>query len=195
MRQALALTALILLGLVVGGLSALWAINANLTGTQNFGGWIGSRLVGSPAADPYTRAIVARTGLLALTRKEAVYFTRATDEKGRALSDKCTYRLDGGPLPARWWSVTLYAADNYLAVNGDNAHSFDATRASRTPDARWSVMVGRDHADKGPWMSSRNSGRFTISLRLYNPEAVVLDHPQDVAFPTLRTLSCGGAGA
>jgi len=195
LRRILALAGVILLGLVIGAASGVIAISPASMGSTDFSGWKTSTMIGSPAADPYTRAIVARTGLLALTRQETVYFTRATDEKGRPLTDKCIYRLDGGSLPTRWWSVTLYAADNYLAVNGDNAHSFDATRAGQSGEGRWSVVVGRANADKGPWISTRNSGRFTLTLRLYNPEASVLQNPASLSFPTIRTLSCGGVGA
>ena len=45
-------------------------------------GWNADWTVGSSSANPWVRACVARHGLLALTKEEAVYFIRATDHQG-----------------------------------------------------------------------------------------------------------------
>ena len=47
-----------------------------------------------------TRAIIARDGLLALSAREAVYFSLYTDEHDRPLSESCIYELNGPPLDA-----------------------------------------------------------------------------------------------
>ena len=157
--------------------------------TERYGNWVHSRAAGSSAADPYTRAIIARAGLLALSAREAVYFSLDQDEHGRPLSESCIYEIQGRPFDARWWSVTLYADDNFLARNGDNAHSIDATRVGN--DAPWSARISPVRGDATNWLSSREARRgFVIMLRVYNPQRDF--HPSEESLPVLTTVSCAG---
>jgi len=94
-------------------LAGLWPEGRSLAfGNVDVDGWRSDFAIGSKAADPYTRARVARHGLLALAKSEAVYFTRTTDDAGAPLSDRCHYRLSGGPMPAGWWSDALRRAEH-----------------------------------------------------------------------------------
>jgi hypothetical protein len=195
MKAALKMTGLILLGAGLGIGSALYVLNQGMTlGKETVQGWVGSHVSGDSSADPYTRALVARAGLLALTQAETLYFNRTTDETGQPLRAECTYRLEGGPQPARWWSVTIYAADNYLPVNGDDAQSADATRvaASSKPGdmGRWSVEIAPEKKDAIHWISSKNAGNYALTIRLYNPEDGARKDFKSIAFPTLKTVSC-----
>ena len=119
MRFALGILAALLVGLAIGGASALilagiWPRGAPManSSTVDVDGWRSDFAVGSEAADPYTRARVARHGLLALAKSEAVYFTRSTDDRGKQLREECIYELSGEGQPARWWSITLYDGDS-----------------------------------------------------------------------------------
>jgi hypothetical protein len=131
-----------LVGLGLGAGSALWMVARakSMGGDIEANGWHTSPQVGAPAADPWTRALVARAGLLALAKSETIYFSRDRDDAGRPFSDRCTYLLEGGPLPARWWSITLYAGDIYLAFNQDNAASVDATRLQRDEHQSYTAL-------------------------------------------------------
>ena len=130
----------VLLGLTLGLGSAV-AVTGGLMGggAVTAGRWSTDLTVGAPAATPWVRARIARVGLLALNREETLYFDRATDEDGRALDARCRYRVEGGPLPARWWSVTLYGADQMLPRNDDGAASVDATRLAAA--GAWEATV------------------------------------------------------
>ncbi|MBA4768235.1 MAG: DUF1214 domain-containing protein, partial [Porphyrobacter sp.] len=114
MRQSLRYLGAVAAGSLLGLGSALWLAglwpqrSKMAFGDVDVGGWRSDFAIGSEAADPYTRARVARHGLLALAKTEAVYFTRATDDTGAPLREACTYILSGGTMPAGWWSVTLY---------------------------------------------------------------------------------------
>lgn len=190
LRRTLAWIAAVIAGLVLG-LGSAWAV-LKFGGqgfTEHYGRWVFSRAAGSTAAGPYTRAIIARDGLLALSAREAVYFSLYTDEHDRPLSESCIYELNGPPLDARWWSVTLYADDNFLARNGDNAHSIDATRVGN--DAPWSARISPVRGDATNWLSSREARRgFVIMLRVYNPQRDF--HPSEESLPVLTTVSCAG---
>src|SRR5690606_20588940 len=104
------------------------------------------------------------------------YFTSATDDDGRPLSEACRYRLSGGPMPARWWSVTLYDGESRLPMNDDGALSIDASRAG---GGRWEAIVAPARpAGEEAWISSRNAGRFDLTLRLYVPEPALFEDPR-----------------
>lgn len=177
------------LGIVVGCAATLFLQDRfGQHGRIESGGWVGNLNSGSPAADPYTRALVAKAGLLALNRRETLYFDRTLDDQGAPLREDCDYRMQSTTLPARWWSVTLYAADDFLAVNGDEAHSVDATRAAGRP----LTTTITPRRVEGAWISSRNAGRFALTLRLYHPVPDVGTQPARHRLPTVTRLSCNG---
>jgi hypothetical protein len=158
-------------------------------GDVDVGGWRSDFAIGSRAADPYTRARVARHGLLALAKSEAVYLTRTVDDAGAPLREACSYRLSGGAMPAGWWSVTLYDAASMLPANTDGALSFDASRAG---EGAWEALIaptrpqGAEH-----WISSRNAGTFDLTLRLYMPDSALLTDPNGaLKAPRIEQLSC-----
>lgn len=189
------LLSILLVGTALGVGSALLMIgNGAMIGRVDNNHWYTSRTVGSVDADPYTRALVARIGLLGLNRQETVYFSRTEDEAGVAFDGACAYRIDGGPLAARWWSITLYAADNFLAINGDDQPSIDATSVQANADGSWAARIAPERGGAENWISSRNGGAFSLSIRLYNPEPAISDHLGDVPLPTITREACEGAG-
>ena len=197
--RALAYIVALAVGTVVGGGSALAlsglfpGLGAMSSGNVDVAGWKSDFTVGSEAADPYTRARIARHGLLALARTEAVYFTRNTDDEGQRLREGCRYRLSGGAMPAQWWSVTLYDAESRLPMNDDGALSVDASRAG---DGAWSAMIAPQAPGEGLWLSSRGGGDFDLTLRLYVPDERLIDDPAGtLAPPRVERLECAGDAA
>lgn len=165
--------------------------------TIEINGWTSDPAIGSPAAGPYTRAYVARRGLLGLRREEATYYLRAVDDAGRQLREDCAYVLEGEVPDARWWSVTLYAGDYYLAQNEDDAHSIDMTRAVIAADGVWRAAIQpADPGDGSFWISSRNAGQFDLIYRLYNASPAVLETPETaLVTPRIIRLGCTGAAS
>lgn len=192
MKRLLFWLSAIVLGVAVGAGGAVAAMGMGARmGVEQVGGWTINRLAGSTAADPVTRAIVARIGLLALAQEETIYLQMTRDEAGRPLREACRYELTGGALPARWWAVTIYAGDNYLPVNHDDAFSVDASRAQTDAAGRWRAEVQAERGDATNWISSRAAGEgFSLTLRLYNPEDAARTRPRGIPVPTLRTIGC-----
>ncbi|TIU26055.1 MAG: DUF1214 domain-containing protein, partial [Mesorhizobium sp.] len=63
---------------------------------------------------PYSKARVAREGVLALGQAEGLSFIAERDSDGEQLKRQCAYEIEGGFPTARFW--TLYAADRSLGV-------------------------------------------------------------------------------
>jgi len=184
-----------LAGLLCGSaLAALLVFGPVEIGGTQAGPWKTNLLIGDPSASPMVRAAIARRGLLALNRSETVYFNATSDDRGEALRENCSYRVYFERQPdTRWWSLTLYAADDYLAVNGDNAHSVTAEDAAASAGNPISVMVAASRPDAAAhWMSSRHAGNFALTLRLYQPDAAISENPVLAALPVIEQLSCEG---
>jgi hypothetical protein len=187
----LTIASTIALGLIVGLFSGWWAITGGMGG-ESYSGWHGSRVTGSKDADPWLRARVAVSGLLALNRSQAIYFTRKTDDQGEPFSEQCRYRVAGGPLPGKWWSVTVYAADNYLPLNDDKALSFDATEVTADARGQWTAILSPTRPESGAWASTSKAGNFDITLRIYQPEQRAQDDFASITMPQVTKLDCGG---
>ncbi len=184
----------VLLGLIGGGTAALWLVLGPLeVGGTAVGPWRTNLLIGDADAGPMLRAVVARRGLLALNRSETVYFDATSDDDGRKLREDCLYRVNFTQEPeTRWWSLTLYAADDYLAVNGDDAHSVTAGHAAVSAEDPMAALVAGSRPDlPSYWISSRNAGEFTLTLRLYQPSAAIIADPTVANLPSIERLSCG----
>lgn len=183
-------------------MAGLWpGSNPLAFGDIDVDGWRSDFAIGSEAADAYTRARVARHGLLALAKSEAVYFTRATDDEGQPLHEACTYRLTARAMPAGWWSITLYDARSMLPDNEDGALSINAgdDAVGRNGDQiigrGVSATIAPRRPDKpGLWISNRNAGRFDLTLRLYMPDDALLADPAgSLDPPQIERLACEDA--
>lgn len=192
MKNFAGVAAAVAIGLIVG-IGSAWLVlgNGQLLGRFEYDHWFGNANAGSAAADPYTRGIVATIGLLALNRSETIYFHRYVDENGQPLAESCVYDLIGGDLPARWWSITVYAADDFLPLNDDAALSVDATQIVREPDGSWTARLAAQRAGASNWISTRAADTFSLALRMYNPGDRARDDASSIPYPKIRRVSCG----
>lgn len=193
MRARLGFVALAAVAVVVGVASArpaaLWAARSLAV---HDGAWVTFAGTGSAHANPYTRAAVALAGLYALTPREAIYYTAFNDSAGRLLRGQCDYHIDGNTLPAGWWSVTLYGPDNYLVANPAgryswNGHDLGAGRDRRGGGFRILVSARRQAGD---WLPAPEQGPYSLTLRLYRPDAVVRTQPAAVVLPSIERERC-----
>ena len=179
------LTASLILGLG----SAVLALRLSRGQLQN-GPWVTSLLTGSREAGLYLRAQIAVKALFALSREETIYFIATEDGAGEPLRASCRYRLDGGELPARWWSVTAYGSDHYLIENPLGRYSFNRENLERQPDRTWTIHVGPEEQRPNWIPSGAGSGRIELTLRLYNPAPAILPQLATVSLPTIVREGC-----
>ena len=202
MRLVLLILTSAILGLV-GGLGSALTLSGLVSDRIRLGeiveinGWRSNWSIGTEAVDPYTKAWIARFGLFALRREEAVYFYTTLDAAGQALHEECVYALDVGEQPGSWWSVTVYDGDGYLPKNADGRLSFDATKAEDLQSRRvvLSAVMPQAGAETGEdaayWLSTRNAGAFDVTLRVYKPTPVAIENPaQAFVLPRIERLAC-----
>lgn len=201
MKNLLKILVTIVAGLAVGIISGLWSFGAIGPESDKFSGknrvdadgWNSDLSIGSNATDIYTKAYVARRGLLALSRAETIYFMRSQDDQGRKLDPNCQYQIVGSAdLPARWWSITLYAEDDYLTQNGDDAHSVSASTIDVTKLLKIHLGPSRP-ATNADWISSDQAGAYSLTLRMYNPYEIALSDPESLDLPDVKRISCANA--
>lgn len=184
-------TLCILLGLVGGGAYAVHVVHGGVAAGQIHNGpWATGGSFGSKDASPKVRAQVALSGLLALPKAEAMYFTARTDSSGKTLDGRCTYEVKGGKLDGLWWSVTLYKGEGWLVKNAANKWSIPAHEAKQEADGSWSFMVS-PNAQQGAWLPTGHVDKFDMTLRLYHPAAAVQAHADKAALPSITRKECG----
>lgn len=191
------LIGVITFALVLGAGSAWWAIRGAVqaSGITN-GAWYTSTVIGSTASEPYSRAQIALTGLLALNKSEAVYFTATQDDEGNPLRGACSYEVTGRNLAARWWSITAYASDHFLIPNEAERFSYNVASLGLrfAPIAKWRINVSAQEQQSN-WLPVKADDFFSLTLRLYNPSQQILGNLEGVGLPQIKRISCTSDGA
>lgn len=190
MRIALKVVTVLVAGVALG-LAATWLVvikGGTLGGSVSDGPWSTSLDVGSSASDPWLRARIAVHGLLALNRSETIYYTARTDSAGAALSSACVYRVEGKDPPTRWWSITAYGGDDFLIPNPAGIYSASQNSVHRGANGRFAIAVSRERV-AGDWIPV-GDGPFSLSIRLYNPDASVTGDPAHAPLPAIVKERC-----
>ena len=153
------------------------------------GPWIVWPLAGSEDADPYTRAHFAANGHLPLTAFEAITFRATTDDHGQPLDQACEYVVEGRAFKSRWWSLTAYESDRSFIENAANRYSFNSQNMVYSGQGEYEIVLATE-VRPGNWLPLRRSGRFQLTLRLYNPDTEMRDSLRELILPKIRKVVC-----
>lgn len=191
LRTAL-LTLLTLLIAIGGGAASVWYAleTSGGLGALTVGGWTAYPQAGTAAADPYSKARVAREAELPLGRAEGLAFSTGRDSANAPLDRNCTYRVEGQIPPARFW--TLYAAgpDNAaLPPVGTRARAITAEGVVRQPDNAVIVTVGPNPAPMN-WLAVSGSGPLQLVLTLYDTPVASNESIADIELPQVLRIAC-----
>jgi hypothetical protein len=182
--------AILVLGGVLGFGSAVLAIrHVGGLGAVRVGPWSTPLDGGGTGRDMYTRAAVALSATLALSRQETLYFRAAVDSQGRALVGNCSYTVHGPDLPARWWSITLYGADHFLIANPRHKYSYASDNIARGPDGGFSIAVTAA-PQPGNWLDPEGAAGLVLLTRLYRPSDRAASDPRAIALPAIDRGAC-----
>jgi hypothetical protein len=185
-----ALAGLVMAGVVLGLATAWLSLkNASAFGAAS-GAWRVSLLAGSAEADLYTRARVAIGGLLALNREETMYYVASVDDGGRPLRSRCSYRIEGTPPRARWWSLTAYADDYFLFADAQRRYSVNGATKTLDGQGRFALVTGPTMPASGalPWLPTPGDRGLVLTLRVYNPDAALQAAPGSLVPPRIAAL-------
>ncbi|MCU0597202.1 MAG: DUF1214 domain-containing protein, partial [Desulfobacterota bacterium] len=181
---------ILLVALLLGVGSAVWVLDSfTRTKIIRDRAWTSSPLVGSVHADMYLRAFVARTALFALSKTEALYYNAFTDEDGEPLRAECDYIVDGGDVPARWWSITAYDEDHFLIPNALNRYSYHMKNLRRDEKGRYRIHLSQIPKDPN-WLPSPRHGNMSLTLRAYNPAPALTENIEAAELPTIMKAGC-----
>jgi len=188
MRLVLKIFVVLVVGVALG-LAATWGSVSRLNlGMVSNGPWKMSLYTGSSQSGPYLRANIALHGLFALNRSETIYYTADHDSAGEWLDGNCTYRIEGREPNARWWSITAYGPDSYLMENAAKRWSVSGQTVQLKYDSTFAITAARKKAPYN-WIPVTR-GRFSLTLRLYNPAPGVVADPANAMVPTIKRVYC-----
>lgn len=151
------------------------------------GAWWTSCAFGSSLQSLRLRAYVARTGILALSQSEVIYFQTDLDDERRPLSCKHVYEVSGKTLDAAWWSLTVYDETyHYFPIEGARA-SYNSRNLPIDSDGNWQVRISTIR-QREPWIPVRGDGALRLTIRLYRPSEGVRRSLDTLSLPRIQMI-------
>ncbi len=189
MRPLIDIAIAIVIAAVVG-LSTAWLAveRGNIFGVVRIGDWTASPRAGSPDADPYAVARLARTGEVPLGAGEGLAFTTEADHDGEPLRGNCTYRIVGQTPAARLWTLTAYDQKGRLMANAAQRQGFHSREILRRSDGSFEIVVSSE-VQPGNWLPISTPDGFKLVLRLYDTP-LTTGTPGDSTMPEVHRERC-----
>ena len=183
-----------LLVVAIGTALGLWATAATtnrgfLFGAVASGPWSAYPTAGSPAIDPYARAAIARSAYLPIGTDEGLSFVAARDDARQTLDGRCSYAIESGELPARFWTLGLYDRAGRPLANPAGRYAMTSQDVVRV-GGRIAIAVAPE-IRPGNWLLSPATGPFVLVLVLYEANGgTAANAATDVVLPTIRREGC-----
>jgi len=146
-------------------------------------GWRYRNAIGQYGTSYLERAAVARVGLGALPKEDAIYPGVVNDAQGKALSGVNRYTMhfakDALPAVNAFWSLTMYDEDGYFVPNAINRYAIgDRDALQFNEDGSLDLYIQRerpaDARQAANWLPAPE-GSFNMTMRLYWPKPPALD--------------------
>ncbi|MCX5512153.1 hypothetical protein C3941_08785 [Kaistia algarum] len=189
MRLLIDLAIAIAVAAVLGFGSVMLVLDRDsLFGAVTRGEWTAWPESGSPNADPYSEAILARSGEVPLGNGEGLAFIADHDAQGRRLSGRCLYRIDGQTPLARLWTLTVYDREGHLMANPAGRTSFTSREILRREDGSFAIAVSSE-VQPGNWLPVASDADLRLVLRLYDTP-LTSSGIGDAALPAIKRGPC-----
>ena len=184
------LLALILASAIGLGSTYMTATKGTEIGTLKIGAWTARPKTGTADVDPYSRAIIVRSGELPVGTGDGVAFTALTDDKNKPLDGRCDVVVSGVTPAARFWTLTLYDPKGQLVANTLQRYGFTSQEVIRGADGQFEVRV-TSRARPGNWLPTGGIERYALMLRLYDtPVGVATRSQREAPMPAIVTVGC-----
>jgi hypothetical protein len=174
------------------GFSTAWVAveHGRIFGSVTVGPWTAWPNAGGPDADPYSVALLARSGEVPLGADEGLAFTATTDSEGAPLSGTCAYRVSGQTPQARLWTLTAYDAAGRLMANAARRAGFHSREILRRADGSLDITVSPE-VQPGDWLPIARVEGFQLVLRLYDTPLTTATEFVDIDMPRIDREQCG----
>lgn len=190
MRLLVDIAIAVAIAVAVGFASAWYAVDRGfLFGGISVGPWEAWPRAGSPDADPYSIARLARTGEVPLGAGEGLAFAAVNDQDGIPLTGNCSYRLDGQTPPARLWTLTAYDGNGRLMANAARRSGFHSREILRRQDGSFVISVS-SLVHPGNWLPVSTDGPFGLVFRLYDTPLTTGGEVSDTMMPRVVREGC-----
>lgn len=191
MRLLIDIALAILVATTLGFSTAWLAVeHGRLFGSVTVGPWTAWPEAGSADADPYSVALLARSGEVPLGAGEGLAFTALTDSQGDPLSGDCVYSINGQTPAARLWTLTAYDAEGRLMVNPARRPGFHSREIVRRPDGSFAIIASPDVAP-GNWLPIARREKLQFVLRLYDTPLTTTTEFINIDMPRIDKVRCG----
>lgn len=173
------------------GLGSVWlAVGEGLllrpVKVGNWSVWPGA---GQPNPDPYSAAVIARTGQVPLGPGEGWMFVASRDSAGAAIRGGCDYVFKGTMPDTRLW--TLSAVDAAGNVSANPSGRYALTSREIVSFGRAVEVELAPGARPGNWLPIAAANvPLTVVLRLYDPQGIDAAQLPSLNLPQLVLKGC-----
>ncbi|MEO8667565.1 MAG: DUF1214 domain-containing protein [Bauldia sp.] len=190
MRFLIDIAIAILIATTIGFFTAWYAVEyGGQYGAVAVGEWTSWPGAGSPNADPYAVALLARTGEVPLGAGEGTAFSAEKDDSGSPLTGRCAYLIAGQTPAARLWTLTGYDANGRLMANAARRSSFHSREIVRRPDGGIEIAVSTIPSP-GNWLPIARVDRFKLVFRFYDTPLTAGGGGGDIVMPKITRSGC-----
>lgn len=175
----------------LGGGSVWYALDAQSgVGAIRSGPWTAFPDASTKAADPYTKARIARNGVLSLGRAEGMAFVADADSSGARLRRECAYAIEGRFPAARFF--TLYAADasiDPIDTGKPRRAALHSYQLLRKADGTTLIQTGNQPLP-GNWLPVTGTGPLYFVVTFYDTPIATSSGFFDASLPGIRRVAC-----
>lgn len=177
MRKLTFATTILILGAVIGLLSAIRQMNvAGFYTVAGSPGWLAWQPETQSFWQVYATQRFLDDGALPPPKSVQLY-TRSTDDDGNRFRAECDYAFSGPAIKSRWWSIATLS--NMATPAAD---VLVAGAALVRQDLVLDVNLSRQ-PQGGNWLKVPDSGNYIVKI-------VVNDAPEPVRLPGIKKLGC-----
>lgn len=190
MKSAIVLLIAAAASLALGLWSAWLAVRSPApVDTIALGAWQAWPNAGTPEADPYSRARLARTGEIPLGSGEGLMLLALNDDSGQQLNGRCDYVIAGQTPPARLWTVALEDREGHIVQDDNNVAALGSDTLLRETDGTFEIYLS-PRPQVGNWISTQNAERYRVVVRLYDTTARTGTALTTLVMPNITRSSC-----
>ncbi len=171
------------------GLGSTWFALTRDVGfdTLRIGSWTARPRAGTVEIDPYTRAGIARSGVLPVALGDGVAFVARHDDRGRPLDGRCDTIVSGTTPVARYFTLTLYDPDGRLVANSLGRQGFTSEELVRNQDGSFEIAIA-PRARPGNWLPTGGVERYILVLRFYDTSVGVATRAErEAPMPAIKS--------